>query len=65
MTPKEYSQRHGRVGQYFNWKICQYYNATFAKNWYQHRPEKVVETESAIVLWDFYIHSYIQNKTIK
>ena len=38
---------HNRAGQYIHWKICQHYNAPYAKNWYEHKPEKVVETESA------------------
>ena len=57
MTPNEYLQRHDRVGQYILWKICQYYNAPCAKNWYEHKPQKVVETESATVSWDFSIHT--------
>ena len=32
-------------------------NAPYAKNWYEHKPHKVVETESATILWDFPIHT--------
>ena len=53
MTPNEYLQRLDRVGQYNHWKICQHYNAPYAKNWYKHEPQKVVETESRTILWDF------------
>ena len=27
------------------------------KNWYKHKPEPVVETESSTILWDFGIHT--------
>ena len=53
MTPNEYLQRHDKVGQYIQWKICQQYNSSFAKNWFKQKPQKVVETESVTVLWDF------------
>ena len=26
------------------------------KNWYEHKPHKVVETDSVTILWDFSIH---------
>ena len=58
MTPNEYLQRHDRVGHYIPWEIFQVYNAPYARNWYnKHKPQKVVETESATILWDFSIHT--------
>ena len=30
--------------------------APYAKNWYEHKPQKVLQTESARILWDFSIH---------
>ena len=53
----EYLQIHDRVEQYIHWKICQHYNAPYAKNWYKHKQQKVVETESATVLRDFPFHT--------
>ena len=57
MTPNEYLQRHDQVGQYIHWKIWQQYNSPFAKNWYKQKPQKVVETESVTILWDFPIRT--------
>ena len=57
MTPNGYLQRHDRVGQYIHWEICQHYNAPYAKNWYEHKPQGFVETGSATILWDFSIHT--------
>ena len=45
------------VGQCIHRKICQHYNAPYAKNWYKHKPQKVLQTESARILWDFSIHT--------
>ena len=57
MTRNEYLQRHERVEQYIHWKICQWYKAPYTKNWYEHKPQKVAETESPTILWDFSIHT--------
>ena len=57
MTPNEYLQRYDSVGQYIHWKICQHYNAPYARNWYEHEPQKIVETESATILLDFPVHT--------
>ena len=62
MTPDEYLQIHDRVGQYIHRKIFQHYNAPYTMNLDEHKPQKVVETESATILWDFSIHT---DKTIQ
>ena len=55
MTLNKYLQRHDRLGGYIHWKIYQHYNALYAKNWCEYKPQKVVETESATISWDFTI----------
>ena len=57
MTPNEYLQTHDRVEQHIHWKICQHYNAPYTKNLYKHKPQNVVETESATILWHFSIYT--------
>ena len=42
MNPNEYLQRHDKVGQYIRWKICQQYNATYAKNWCEDKPLSIL-----------------------
>ena len=37
--------------------ICMLENAPYAKNWYKYKPQKVVQTESATILWNFSIHT--------
>ena len=53
MTPNEYLKRHDRVGQYIHWKIMDRMLRTGANI----KPQKVVETESAPILWNFSIHT--------
>ena len=38
-------------------RVGQHYNAPYYKNWYEHKPEPVVETESATILWGFSIYT--------
>lgn len=57
IRPTEYKARHDRVGQYIHWKICQHFKAPHSKNWYEHKPEAVVETKNATILWDFPIQT--------
>ena len=57
ICPTDYNNRHDKVVQYINWKVCQHYKAPYYKNWYEHKTEPVVEKESATILWDFAIHT--------
>ena len=56
IRPTKYKKIHARVFQYIHWKIWQHYKAPYHKDWYEHKPEAVVETESATILLDFVIH---------
>ena len=53
----EYKNRRDGVGEYIHWKICQHYKVQYHKNWYEHKPELVVETESVTIPWNFAIHT--------
>ena len=45
--------------------IYQHYKAPYFKNWYENKPEPVVERESATILWDFTIHADRKIDTFK
>ena len=62
LAPNEYLYRHNRVAQYLHWKICKLYGAQHAKNWYEHQPEIVTETDIVTILWDYSIET---NRKIK
>ena len=57
LAPKEYKDRHDKMGQYLYWRICQHYNVPQAEHWYEHHPEPVTEGNYATILWDFTIHT--------
>ena len=57
LAPKEYMDRHDKIGQYIHWKLCQHYNFPCAEQWYNHHPEKVVQDKDITILWDFEIHT--------
>ena len=57
LTSNEYKNRHDRVGQYLQWKICKHYNTPHADKWYEHKTPPVVEGENTTILWDFPINT--------
>ena len=62
LAATEYKMRHDRIGQYLHWTICKHYDAPFARNWYEHHPEPVIEVKSVTIIWDFPIHT---DRTVK
>ena len=57
LTPNEYKNRHDRVGQNLNWKICRHYLISTPAKWYEHHPDPVTEGKDVSILWDFPIHT--------
>ncbi|XP_067126490.1 uncharacterized protein [Centruroides vittatus] len=53
----DYKQRHNYVAQMIHWNLCHNYHIPVGKNWWDHKPEKVVENECAKILWDFRIQT--------
>ena len=57
LAPKEYKERHDKMGQYLHWRTCQHYNAPYAEHWYEHHPAPVTEGNGVTILWDFTMHT--------
>ena len=57
LAPKEYKNRHDRVGQNVHLKICKSYKMETCEHWYEHKPQPVVEGDNVILLWDFPIRT--------
>ena len=57
LAPKEYKNRHDKMGQYLHWRICQHNNVPHAEHWYEHHTGPVMEGNDATILWDFTIHT--------
>ena len=57
LAPTEYLNRHDRLGQYIHRCLCKNFCLPHERNWWEHKPPKVVENKNATVLWDFDIHT--------
>ena len=57
LAPKEYKNRHNRVGQNVHLKICKSYKMETCEHWYEHKPQPVVEGDNVTLLWDFPIRT--------
>ena len=56
-APKEYKERHDKMGQCIHWIKCQHNNAQHAEHWCEHHPEPVTKGNDATILWDFTKHT--------
>ena len=57
----EYTNRHNRVVEYINWKMCNYYDIEAPNKMCENEPLPVVNTQKVTILWDFPIRN---NRTI-
>ena len=53
----DYKERHNKVAAMLHWNICKKFNFPVSKNWWDHKVEKVMESESVKILWDFRIQT--------
>jgi hypothetical protein len=59
----DYLPRHNSVAKYIHLRLLQIHAAEpKGKKWYQHEPEKVVETDEIKILWDFNIYTDKKSK---
>ena len=49
--------RHDEVAKILHWKLCGKWGFDRGKTWYDHKPEKVLESEDCKILWDFSIQT--------
>jgi hypothetical protein len=52
-----YTDRHNSVAAIVHKSLCQRHGFQTGEKWYEHKPEKVLENESAKILWDFKIYT--------
>ena len=55
LAQTEYKGRHDNVARYIHWQLCGKCGLERANNWYEQKPEGVVESENFKILWDFTI----------
>ena len=55
LAQTEYKGRHDNVARYTHWQLCGKRGLERANNWYEQKPERVVESVKSKILWDFTI----------
>ena len=55
LAQREYKRRHDNVARIVHWELCGMYKIERAKNWYEHEPKAVIESDEVKILWDFNI----------
>ena len=49
----DYKERHDKVATMLLWNLCKKYSIPTTNNWWEHKVEKVLETDDVKILWDF------------
>ena len=58
LAQAEYKKwRHDQVARIIHWKLCEKWGFERGETWYKHIPEKVLESDSCKILWDFAIQT--------
>ena len=55
LAQREYKRRHDNVARIVHWELCGLYKIGRGKNWYEHEPKAVIESDEVKILWDFNI----------
>ena len=53
LAQNEYKHRHDKICSNVHWNLCKKFGFDFSDKWYQHRIDKVLESEKVKILWDF------------
>ena len=57
LVRKEYKRRHDNLGKIVHWKLARKCSFEAGDNWYEHEPERLLESEDYKILWDFSIRT--------
>ena len=57
LAQSEYKKRHDKVAAAVHWCMCRKHHIQCNDKWYQHRAEKVSETDDVKILWDFMVQN--------
>ena len=52
MAPTDYTDRHNQVASIIHWNICRHFQVPVERRWYRHQPDRPVETDDIVVMWD-------------
>ena len=54
---RKYKARHDSVAKAVHWNLCKKFDLECKEKWYEHEPEKVIESDKVKILWDFSIQT--------
>ena len=52
LAPMDYTDRHNQVASIIHWDVCRHFGVPAESRWYRHHPDRLVETDDIIVMWD-------------
>ena len=58
LAQNEYKNwRHNKVAAIIHWELCKKYGTVVKEKWYDHKAEKVIETDEIKIMWDMRIQT--------
>ena len=55
IAPMDYTDRHNQVASSIHWNICRQFQVPVESRWYRHQPDRLVETDDMVMMWDMTI----------
>ncbi|XP_062499353.1 uncharacterized protein LOC134176711 [Corticium candelabrum] len=52
LAPMDYTDRHNQVASIIHWGVCCHFGVPVESRWYQHHPDRLVDTDNITMMWD-------------
>ena len=52
LAPMDYNDRHNQEASIIHWNICRHFGVPVERRWYRHHPDRLVEMDDIIMMWD-------------
>ena len=52
LAPTKYTDRHNQMACIIHWDVCCNFGVPVESRWYQHHPDRLVETDDITTMWD-------------